>query len=248
MCARLLRFCTRASSLVVTGTAGSSRDKPALRNDNSCRVGTTTVASSTTVDSSTTANLRCDAVCHGRSLGPLVKTRALRDDAFNYYQNSVLEARRYVVCEPCVPGSCARLDARVLCLCQEKAGSSRGKTALRNDKKTEALGAKDLRYDAVCHGRSLGPLVETRALRDDAFNYYQTEVLAARRFLVCEPYVSRSCALLDARVLCLCQEKQVPRAERPRCGMTRGKPVIRRFRVGGLAVGESMDFGCRLFL
>jgi len=24
------------------------------------------------------------------------------------------------------------------------------------------------RYDAVCHGRSLGPLVKTRALRDDA--------------------------------------------------------------------------------
>ncbi len=24
---------------------------------------------------------RCDAVCHGRSLGPLVRTRALRDDA-----------------------------------------------------------------------------------------------------------------------------------------------------------------------
>jgi hypothetical protein len=23
------------------------------------------------------------------------------------------------------------------------------------------------RYDAVCHGRSLGPLVKTRALRDD---------------------------------------------------------------------------------
>ena len=38
-------------------------------------------------------------------------------------------------------------------------------------------GAKDLRYDAVCHGRSLGPLVKTRALRDDAFNYYQTEAL-----------------------------------------------------------------------
>src|ERR1700683_1360498 len=29
-------------------------------------------------------------------------------------------------------------------------------------------GANDPRYDAVCHGRSLGPLVKTRALRDDA--------------------------------------------------------------------------------
>jgi hypothetical protein len=38
------------------------------------------------------------------------------------------------------------------------------------------------RYDAVCHGRSLGPLVKTRALRDDAlsdskfkFSHYRDE-------------------------------------------------------------------------
>jgi hypothetical protein len=42
--------------------------------------------------------------------------------------------------------------------------------------------AKDLRYHAACRGRSLGPLVKTRALRDDSLrdSEIQTDPLPAR--------------------------------------------------------------------
>ena len=45
------------------------------------------------------------------------------------------------------------------------------------------------RYDTVCNGRSLGPLVKTRVLRDDALRdaefkltHYQIHSLAVRQF------------------------------------------------------------------
>ncbi len=47
------------------------------------------------------------------------------------------------------------------------------------------------RYDALCHGRSLGPLVKTRALRDDSLVQFELQA---------EPLLTVVIAIYDYRM------------------------------------------------